>query len=560
MRSARTGHACVHMRTPLLVVPTPALTPWAAEARASATSSAVGAPQGLRPSDTAAARKRGAPDDADAAVEMATDAAAAAAAATAGGAGPTASIGEGVAKRSAGDGRAAAPSEQPDAGTAAAFRYGSAGAWRSAIVKLYDGHGDGAGGARAGAPAAAGGADEEAARGLRLNDVVEFVGVLSLESDLPNDLDALALDALADDPLAHRPRGTAVPRVHCVSFRRERGRPNALLPPHDAVAERAAAVAAARAAAPALREAALDVLRAALGGDALAAEYALLWALSSVHARVGAPGALTAVGALPLALQAPSAGGAGGALGEPLAEALGALLPLFKKLTLDVPSLNAAVYAPARDEASNCLCDAALQLPAGTALLADEGALQGGQLGEKGVANVRALAELAARQSVHYDFGVYALPYDADVPVLLLSRGRSIVPPPPEQLSVAVAQLDAAACACGVREALARAEAGAPGGLRGVRAYLTLAADEPAELEPELVEAAQSEFVAARQADPSVGAHTLHAWCTLARLVARSSLRAVDAEQWAKMRALEDARAARSAARDAQARTPGVAV
>jgi hypothetical protein len=425
---------------------------------------------------------------------------------------------------------------------------------RSVVVKLYE-------------------ESEDEASGPRVSELVEFVGILSLERDTPDGAAACALD----DDLAHRPGATLVPRVHCVSWARLGGRPNPLLPQAQAADARAAALAQARAVAPALRAGALCALRGALGGDPVAAEYVLLWALSSVTARVGPDGGKTAVGALPLALAAPAPEASPQpaaapaptppppALASSLEVTLRALCPLVAALAVTIPALNARALTPSRALAGpSLLVESSLQLAAHSLLLLDESALSAGQLSAQGVHNLRALADSFGRQVVAYDFGCYTLDFETDAPALVLARGKPLIPTASQAIVTAACVLpvadicnDHAAAAA----ALDAAAALAPGGANALRAYLTLAAESAAELSDAVIAELQDDFVKARQADAAVGAEQLHLWCTLVRLRAQSELCArVSSEHWAAVKALEAERAGRTRARDSAPRGAGVLV
>lgn len=319
----------------------------------------------------------------------------------------------------------------------------------------------------------------------------------------------------------------------------------------------------------------------------------LLWALSAVSARVGPAGGQTAVGCLPLALIAPPpplASGAEAAAAPPpppVARALGALCPLVRHLPLTIPLLNGARFSPARDVGSSLLSDCALQLAAHTLLVVDETAMGSGQLSAQGVSNLSALCALATKQTLGYSFGPYELSFEQDTPALLLSRGKPLTPHADLATGAGAGAGGAEVCALPVADAAvgffaatataaaevdaqqqaqqriaAQAEAAieaaaakAPGGVAALRAYLTLAAEQPALLGDAISQSVQEDFVAARQADPSVGADALHRWCTLARLRAQSELAPeVTAAHWAAARGLEAERVARVRAREAQPR------
>lgn len=292
----------LYARTPLYVVPPPGLSGWAAEARAAQGASALPAP-----SSQPARAKRAARDEDDDGEHGAAAQGGGLCAPPLGSAAGGRSDGGGMevdgegpasasaAKRaSAGIEHAAASALDP--ATAAGFRYAGGGVGNGGIGSSpVLGHG-------AAAPAAGGAAGQVRPRAVvvklydedesttapppRVSELIEFVGILSLDRDTPEpplgagsgngaggQLDPTGgLDGWLDDERAHRPPSSAVPRLHCIAWQRVGGRPNPLLPPAADAAARERAAQEARTVAPALRAAAHEALAAALGGDALAAE------------------------------------------------------------------------------------------------------------------------------------------------------------------------------------------------------------------------------------------------------------------------------------------------
>ena len=177
---------------------------------------------------------------------------------------------------------------------------------------------------------------------LVLNDMVEFVGLLTLDPTLaaaPEAEDAME----AAEAAAHHPPPSLAPRLHAVAWRRLE-HSNPLLPdtlPTAAAAEEASAT----------RRQLLTVLQTALLGDTLAAELLLCHLLSSVYVRhdVMALGKL----ALNVSNVPPAATAAG------LPAKLYALLERLTEKALLVPMsighLNAATLVPSKDYKKNVL-------------------------------------------------------------------------------------------------------------------------------------------------------------------------------------------------------------
>lgn len=54
--------------------------------------------------------------------------------------------------------------------------------------------------------------------------------------------------------------------------------------------------------------------------------------------------------------------------------------------------------------------------------------MQPGQLNSVGVQNITTLGEAILNQKVKYDFKFYTMEYDCDIPFLILSEGKSLLP------------------------------------------------------------------------------------------------------------------------------------
>jgi hypothetical protein len=423
---------------------------------------------------------------------------------------------------------------------------------------------------------------------LKLCEVVEVVGVLSRAPELAA-AGGFGADAAAaaDAP----PPTSLAPRLHALLVRREaspypaRYCGTASTADADGKGADASAAAAAAAELAALvaagRPAALARLRAALGGDALAAEYCLLQLVSRVRARTpdGAP-----IGALPLnltgaplaaeaAAEAPAptpeaaAAAAAGALPppaglSPLGAALGAALadlaPRTAALPLGRAALGARRWAPRRAPGGRRLAPAPLQLAPGTQVLLDETVMAAGALDARALANLGALAALAGRQRVPYDFGFFALEQPADAPVTILSAGPTLLKGAGAlALPLRLADEDGAAAAesdadlGAARRFLAAARALEFSIPEGVAARVEADLAAARRVGAGAASGGGSNGAAGAPGAPDARAtqETFHQWLTVARALAAShGEAALGAGRWAAARALETARAARCAA------------
>ena len=239
---------------------------------------------------------------------------------------------------------------------------------------------------------------------LKVNDVVEIFGVfeLDIEPEGVVPLGASGVQEMVAEERALRPPPSAQPRLHCILFRKLPAQHHPLLPPPD-TREEQLVMASARTQLSAVRPVVLAAFMSALGGDALAAEYALLSCLSRVISRHGE----AALGKLHLNISgcpAPAPGAGASPVAASLQQLLSQLLPLCGTLAISPPALNAAIYAPIKDHDANVLRAGALQLPFGSTLLLDEAMMAPGRLEPRGMENVKAVEKLLDSQKLGFDF------------------------------------------------------------------------------------------------------------------------------------------------------------
>ncbi|KAI0822638.1 putative alanine racemase-domain-containing protein, partial [Trametes gibbosa] len=137
----------------------------------------------------------------------------------------------------------------------------------------------------------------------------------------------------------------------------------------------------------------------ALGGDRVAAEWALLSCVARVQSRHPPlhPPSLT-ISRFPSSSTAPSTR----SIAPTLSAFLHLLLPLTYTLPLSLDTLNKSQFVPeSKDEDLHA---GVLQLPQGTVLLVTEGGVREGQLLECGVMNVHALQDVMDARTITYVF------------------------------------------------------------------------------------------------------------------------------------------------------------
>lgn len=79
-----------------------------------------------------------------------------------------------------------------------------------------------------------------------------------------------------------------------------------------------------------------------------------------------------------------------------------------------------------KDYESNRLWSGILQLSDDTHLILDETKMNEGQLNNQGCLNVMALQKLFREQVIQYDFGYYPVSYNTNIPLLVISEGKSM--------------------------------------------------------------------------------------------------------------------------------------
>ena len=267
------------------------------------------------------------------------------------------------------------------------------------------------------------------------------------------------------------------------------------------------------------------------------------------------------------AAAAAAAGGTSSDMLSALTLLLAELLPRFKCVPVTTASLSGGFEGgghstellPRKDYDANRLVQSHLQLSAGTVVLLDETsglhppssvatATAASRrtnsfdpermLDEAAKLRLATLREFAAAQELSYDFKFYPIKHKTEHPLLLASpEGHAslvdpscrvvLQPAGPPRLSPFSSETELSAC----------------------RRYLSAVRNQPARGDLGLTDGvgkiAEENFVAARQANPKVGAQDLHRWLNISRLLAASYGRnEVSRELWAKTMEMETLRTA----------------
>ncbi|KAE9604108.1 hypothetical protein Lal_00001869 [Lupinus albus] len=348
---------------------------------------------------------------------------------------------------------------------------------------------------------------------LRLNDIFEFVGILTSDPELDEDNeDGDLSNEFCEDPLHHFPPNK-VPRLHCFIHRKlvvqDLLRKNPIIQPTPDLIK-------------GIREALIRHLTAVLGNDGVAAHFMLLHLLSKVHARVDA----FAVGNLSLNLTCFSKETVS-IFGNQLNLAVKNLLPFTHHIPLTVEYLNNASLSPKKNYDTNRLETGILQLADGSHLIIDETKLEAGTLNSVGVENARLLKYLMECQKVEYDFKYYKMEMETDVQLLILSEGKSNILPAEVILPF---QPSAASCS----------EAVAAEAWEAWRWYLASVKQLTHSIDSEMQKVVENDLVAARQADRSLNPQDLSRWLTMGRLISLSfGETSLSLEHWQMVKELE---------------------
>lgn len=355
---------------------------------------------------------------------------------------------------------------------------------------------------------------------LKLNDTCDFVGFLSVNPAIAQiDQD----EGSEMEIQTHHPPSSLVPRIHIVHFK--------ML---DHINPLVKAVSSANL--PIIKKELLIVLTQLLMGDALAAEYLIYNLISEVYLRKD----FMPLGKFSMNIS-----------NVPHLENIDYVSEIYKFLELMLPkshylplsleNMNTLSFTPKKDYECNRLTSGILQLSKNTLLVLDETKLAEGKLDMAGVQGVKALANAIKHQKVLYDFNYYPIEYECDIPFLIFSEGKSMLPadvhvalkPDDECLKTFSEILDAA------RHFLN------PELLNDIRKYLTEARLMKYEISDQAQDVIQQEFVAMRQSS-NITAEDLHGLLVLTRLVCISEGKSsLDAACWKKACEMERERKSR---------------
>lgn len=285
-----------------------------------------------------------------------------------------------------------------------------------------------------------------------------------------------------------------------------------------------------------LREELKLILTQVLLGDDLAADYLICHLLSSVYMRSD----YFVLGKFPLNIFNLPVSHPG--YTDLLYDFLSHLVTKSQLLQMSLAVMNSTNMIPKKNYDTNCLETGLLQLSSNTHLIVDETKLQPGIMNSKGLENVTALNDLITHQAVKYDFKYYPLEFQADIRVLILSEGKTMLQGncclpliPQESHMVSIEDIFSAAKQY-LTEPL----------LTQLRVYLSVLNPEQFDISDELQKIIEEDFVNMRQESPHTTADDLHHQLVIARLMCVSNgARVLSREYWNAAKTMESRRKAR---------------
>jgi len=365
---------------------------------------------------------------------------------------------------------------------------------------------------------------------LKLHDLVEFVGVVSLDPALSVSEEGEA--SMSTSPTLPPP--SLVPRLHVLTWARMDSN-NPLLSRAPASRSPLEEVA---------RVELHTLLTTCLLGDKLAADYLLLHLISRVYMRKD----VLCLGKLSLNLHNMTTHEE---WPRRLATVLSLLTTNSHYLPLTRNNLDSTSFSPRKDFEANRLVSGSLQLASGTHLWLDETVMTDGQLSQVGVKNLTSLGNLITWQKLEYDFEFQKMEYETDVACLVMSEGRSMLPSD-VQLMVKPEGVEARPDL--ISKTFNEVGAGLSGELLDrLRRYITTARMGEFSLTEQVMKAVQDDFVSMRQTDQGITMEEFHSLLVLGRLVSlsfgRSTLTPGDWEDAKRMERERKERAASLPAR-----------
>ncbi|KAL4232389.1 hypothetical protein ACF0H5_009957 [Mactra antiquata] len=371
---------------------------------------------------------------------------------------------------------------------------------------------------------------------FKVNDIVEFIGVLSVDPSLARfqnesseDNSMSVMEENTEELNAHEPPPSLVPRLHAVLCNHlEHVNPLVPSSPDDIkqVLSNTQSIITT------LREEILSVLEHALFGDKLAAKYFLCHLLANVYGRSD----VVPLGKCSINISnCPQST----VYADLLHHLISNIVTQSHILHMTLDNMNKLRFSPKKDYTANRLCSGILQLGSQTNFIIDEVALQPGQLDVNGVKNIQALGNVISWQKVQYDFDFHHQDFLCNISALILSEGRSILPSDffiPLQTKVSPSD---------IREYFQQLDPKLTDDfLVKCRTYIGLARHMEYGLSDDVQKRMQDNFVSMRKEDPkSMSVDDFNSLLNLTRLLSLSELKSCPTiEIWNMAKVMENCR------------------
>ncbi|TMW47732.1 hypothetical protein DOY81_007188 [Sarcophaga bullata] len=213
-----------------------------------------------------------------------------------------------------------------------------------------------------------------------------------------------------------------------------------------------------------------------------------------------------------------------------LYEILELIIPASHYLPMTLDTLNTSSFVPKKDYETNKLVSGLLQLAPHTHLVLDETCMQQGKLESNGVMGVQSIAHLINNQQIKCNFQYYDIDYNVDIPVLILSEGRSMLP---SDISLPLKTDNDSVRLITETLKAAHHYINQNDRLDQFRRFLTLAKISNFFMNADDTEMIQNDFVEMRKADSVTNADDLHSLLVLSRLLAIARGKQIlDKESW----------------------------
>ena len=373
---------------------------------------------------------------------------------------------------------------------------------------------------------------------FKVNDMVEFIGILSVDPGLAMITDQQMEDAhesaipIPDDLITpeeqavHHPPPSLVPRLHCLAYHRLTHSNPCV--PNDIKGGSSTSLIGQLVD---VRGELLSLLTQVAYGDALTAEYMLLHLVSTVYNWTG----IMPVGKFALNVSGcpPSQ-----SFPQEVHKLVEQLVPKCYFLSMTLNNMNTLNFVPKKDYTANRLKSSILQLSERTNVIVDETALEAGQLNENGVKNVTALENVISWQKLEYDFKYYKAEFTTNLLVLILSEGKSLLP---SDCHVVLRHCSEPQPAQRVLSSIASDT------IERMRAFLGVGQLAEYSLSLEMQEVLQNDFVNSRQqSHNNMTAEDFHLLLLLSRLMSLSyGQSTLTPEMWSHVKQMEAERRAR---------------